>query len=712
MKQFKTILLSSALILSLSACGGDDKPVTVVDQSKNIQTAQKSMLKGQTTLAQARVCVDENSNLRCDEDEVQIETSPEGTYTLEVDHSIENGTKLLVEDGYNLILEESNLQRFRFTNFYNAESSEHNINAITSLLQSNSKEAKESLADALNLDITTLLEDPIALASTDNRLFLSTHGIEDGYRNRAIKQSSSSSKSPQRAEKADLYITPSLDDSLSFLADGTFLNYNVADYLLRIELKIKDFFYDISNLISSQFGGEKLSTNVSRENLNGVWLSYDAKKTDSCVVINAQDRMITHRVESSEELSIYFSESSSSLSVLMGWNIVAELKITDIDYDTLRIKNEKTDLEATEYKFVRYESLEACKVELSKEDEEEEKEVTIPHLSSLKGKIKINLAEGFEYKNLKINYRTKYGNTSFVTADENGSFHILSTNERSDILIIKGNDSVSLTDANSVYPDTLVLLLQMNIYNDSYKGYRKTTIKQVIEVTDAQQDGNITSFDLGKLELSVAEVNVCVNNYDYETDGSITYMNDLGSSNSDTGNINFFVALDNKEHFITLVTDPQGSANYALIPYMATAETLDMRDSCVDLTTGETPNITFTIENEFDNNASEVVLTPLFGEKLPLVSREVDESKTVVTSTYNVSLKGYYYLKVMNYTNNKTYLIDKEVTVSLFGKSYRIKPEFFAIDSAGVASIIIFNKQLVILASEDDKLLKAIENIQ
>ena len=705
MKHFNTLLLSSALILLLSGCGDNDSSDTTM--TKNQQSPQRTLVEGQTTLAYARVCVDENSNTRCDEKEVQTESSARGKYSLELDYVLEDGSKILAEDGYNLVLEESNLKRFRFSSFYNKDERVHNINTMTSLLTSNSQSAKEALAEALNLDVQTLLDDPITLASDDNRLFLTVRGIEDGYR-RTHNSTTTAKAAPRRALQKESYITPDLEESLSFLEDGTFLNFNISEYLLRLELKIKDLFNDLRNIIGSQLGLEKLS-DVEREQLNGIWLVQDENVADSCVVINNQDKIVTYRNDWSEALSIYFAESTSTLSILVGWEVASELKVSSIDYDTLNVTNPKKDINGSDYTFVRYTDLDLCKKELVIEEPIQDKHVSVPHLNALKGKFNIILPEGVTYKNLSVNYSNVYGDKPNFSVAEDGSFDFVSTQKSDDILLLKGHDTTSIDSVNAVIPDMISLILEMNIYSDAYQGYKRTTIKKIVGIYDMQDDGNITSYDMGTLDLTLDEVNVCVNNYDYEAKGKITYVNDLAfnEETTDTDNINFFVETDNREHFVALFNP--GAKEYALIRYVAKKENLDMRDSCVDLTQTGDVNIEISVDKMYDNSQSEILFSSIFASALIPDSSTTDENKKVHTETFSTDKVGYYYLRVLNHTDDEAYLTDKKVTLRIFGNAYTVQPEFISPDYAGIASIAIYNNNLVFIVGTDDKLIEIIE---
>ena len=707
MKHLNTLLLSSALILTMSGCGDNDAASSVEKQKS--QVPQTTLVEGKTTLAFARVCVDENSNTRCDEEEVQTKSSAKGDYVLELDYLLDDGSKILAEDGYNLVLEENNLNRFRFSSFYNEEERVHNINTVTSLLTANTQSAKETLAEALSLDVETLLEDPIALASDDDRLFLTARGIEDGYRQQALAHNTTKAAkhSPSRAAQKDSYTTPALEDSLSFLEDGTFLNFNIAEYFLRLELKIKDFFSDIRNLIASQLGFEKLS-DVEREQLNGIWLVQDENISDSCVVIDNQDKIITYKNDSSEALSIYFSESTSTLSILIGWQVASELQVSSIDYDTLNVTNPKK--EGTDYTFIRYNDLESCQSMLTEEEPPVvEAPMTVAHLNALKGKFDIVLPVGVTYKNLKVNYTNVFGKKERFDIAADGTFDFVSTKKSEDILLLKGHDTTTINNVNMVLPDSVSLILEMSLYQEGVQGYKKINIKKMINIYDIQDDGNVTSFDMGTVALPIGEVNVCINNYDYDVIGGITYINDLGlnEETTNTDKINFFVEIDNTEHFVALLS-PRAK-DYALIRYVAKAENLDMRNSCVDLIRPDEMNVSMSVVKSYDTNKSDIVFSSMFADEISANSHTVNANKTEVTETFAVDKIGYYSLEVRNNTGKQGYLTDKAVTLNVFGNDYTITPEFITSEYTYIASIAFYNNNLVFILSSDDKLIEIIE---
>ncbi len=677
---FNKVLFSSALVLLLSACGDNSNANATATASVD-KEVQLKRVSGHTTLANALVCLDANENGKCDGDEAQSQTSEDGSYSLEIDASTPDGVPLLAQDGYNLILEQSNLKRFRFKAPYIATLDENNINTITSLLDTDldMNEAVTSLASLLNLDSETLLQDPIALAQSDDLLFLSIRGIEDGYTKEKTVQAVKK-VSFNRASAKDEYLTPSTKESLVYLEDKSYLDFDTNLYLTRLRLKIENFFAGVRNFFASTLGFNKLSTNVEREELTGVWLNSkvdsDAKK---CVVFTNQDEMITYSDgDLNETVSFYFSEESSLLSVIEGWSVVSKSRLEDnnSDYNSFKLYNEDTNKDNAQYLFTRSESLSNCLEQMAVVEDGDAENIAVPSLATLNGKVTINTPEGTRYEALKVTYVAVDNEYRTVTLDENGSFSFISESASENMLIAKATNSVTL-------------YIEAKMSNDTITGFRQSNAEYVVSVDDAQNPQDI--------RIDFVQVDVCVNEYD--TFKLITVDSTLNVGKNDGNDISFFITKDTSEHTLILQGYDTNSTANRIFRFSGDNRSLDLRDSCINLAKHEEPEITVELSQASDNNQSEIILEGYYTDGASLVA--VNEEDNKITKNYAITQDGYYLLKIVNHSDVKYHLLDREVTFKVFGKTYTSRVESLEDDTAIFGVIVVLGNNYIYLTKQN-----------
>ncbi len=680
--RFNKVLFSSALVLLLSACGDNSNPSASATVDQEVQLKRVS---GHTTLANALVCLDTNDNGKCDGDEAQTQSSEDGSYSLEIDARTPEGVSLLAQDGYNLILEQSNLKKFRFKAPYSATSEENNINTITSLLNPDLErdEAVASLASLLNLDSATLLEDPIALAQSDDLLFLSIHGIEEGYTKEKTEQVMQK-VSLNHASVKDTYVTPSQKESLVYLEDKSYLDFDTNLYLVRLALKIENFFTGVRNFFASTFGFNKLSTTVEREQLTGVWLSSKVDSdTKKCVVFTNQDEMTSYLDgDVNETLSFYFSEESSELSAVQGWSIVSKSRLEDNngDYNSFKLYNNED-----EYLFTRSESISTCLTDMAKREGGNGDNTTVPSLATLKGKVTINVPEGTRYDAVKVTYLAVDNEYRELQLDENGSFSFISESASKNMLIAKATNSVTL-------------YIEAKMSNDAIEGYRQGNAEYVVSVDDADNPQDI--------KVDFVQVDVCVN--DYDTFEMIKVDSTLNIGKNDGNDISLFITKDTSEHTLILRgVDTNGTAN-TIFRFSGDNRSLDLRDSCITLAKHEMPEIAVELSQESDDNQSEIVLEGYYNAPgASLVS--VNEEDNKITQSYTITEDGYYILKIVNHSNQKYHLLDREIAFKVFGNTYRTTVESLEYDAAIFAVIVVLDNNNIFLKVGDSTNLVALE---
>jgi len=334
--QYKLSILSlvSAVIL-LGGCG----------ENSSSNKFDTTIISGKTTLVRAMVCLDENQNQTCDESEVSTITDDEGTYYLEVNNRVEEGSTLLATDGYNTILLQNNRHRLLFNASYSKDEQRTNINTLSTLVHTKIEEgmsyteAKKYIADKYLLDIDIVLSDPVESVDKDSRLLQISYAAES-------KASGNVSTSKQRfffnffkkeekpEEEVVVVTETEVDESVS---DGSYLDFNVDTYLEQLNTYVESVSSYFDTVYNEIFGEEEaVATDVTREALNGVWFLKNSDTPDSlCAEIDALDNITVYTNDSTDELAIEY-DGVNTIDLVYGWSTVETFVIsnfTNIAFD-------------------------------------------------------------------------------------------------------------------------------------------------------------------------------------------------------------------------------------------------------------------------------------------------------------------------------------------------------------------------------------------
>jgi len=170
---FSSIITSFIL---LQGCGSEENKTSTTKINTATINKSSQTIEGKTTLSsgtrsetKATVCLDRNRNERCNSNEEQVFTMPDGSYKLTIYNGIKNGDMLLVMGGIsNLVNEHTNkLNTLTLGKIYNELESSQNINVISSLISNevdkglSYDDAVKKIAQKYNLPTKILLSNPL-----------------------------------------------------------------------------------------------------------------------------------------------------------------------------------------------------------------------------------------------------------------------------------------------------------------------------------------------------------------------------------------------------------------------------------------------------------------------------------------------------------------------------------------------------------------------
>ena len=169
MKFYTFILLY--LIILLNSCGtSNDKS----NKQNALNQEKLTHIKGKSTLFNATICIDENSDLICNKDEIKTSSSLSGDYNLTYEGELKEGTILLAINGLNSMLLPQKKEDSVITESasFSKNKVSNDINVFSSLIENSMRiegltytEAVDNWAKEYKLDAKFIDTDPIYLAS-------------------------------------------------------------------------------------------------------------------------------------------------------------------------------------------------------------------------------------------------------------------------------------------------------------------------------------------------------------------------------------------------------------------------------------------------------------------------------------------------------------------------------------------------------------------
>ena len=370
----KKYLFSSIIAVGLlSGCN-----TTSDDTKEQTQSTVKS-ISGQTTLSKGLVCLDVNNNKVCDESEASAQTDVDGSYTLELDTNVEDGTTLIAKDGYNLILQETNLRRLEFYASYQRSEKSSNINTMTTLIYNKMdeslsyKDSKAYFASKYNISNSNIAADPIKVAKSEPTLLQLIRQTEKTKVENAKKDAGSIlPASSFRAQDSNSSSTVTEDEVDATVEEGSYLDFDVDAFLATLQEyfdSIKEYIYSFFTTdenvdLNESNGSENIV--ITREVINGIWFIQEDNSTrESCMSIDNLDNLTIYTKdpqdgsEVKDEYALEFDEAKSTLDLILAYTSVETFHISESDGNSFKATFSDGSLQG-----VREESLPICQNKL------------------------------------------------------------------------------------------------------------------------------------------------------------------------------------------------------------------------------------------------------------------------------------------------------------------------------------------------------------
>ena len=174
------LLCSTFIILG---CGNEENN----NKKSPIQTLTK--ISGVSTLGNATICIDSNSDNSCNQNETSTKSQADGSYKLETTQRLSQGTHIIAYEGDNLILLESNNTKLLLISPYDEKQRELNLNTLITLVSVVMKEGKsydeavEFVAQRYELDSALITQNPLETVKKENtqRHFQTINVIEERF---------------------------------------------------------------------------------------------------------------------------------------------------------------------------------------------------------------------------------------------------------------------------------------------------------------------------------------------------------------------------------------------------------------------------------------------------------------------------------------------------------------------------------------------------
>ena len=224
-------------------------------------------VSAKSTFANATVCVDDNSDGRCQEDEIQTTTKDDGSFALSYKSSAHKNAQLVAQGGFNLVTLQENPEEKVLIGSLD-EMASHNVNTLTTLIQEavetglNYKEAKAYIASRYNLEDDLIDHDPLELLQNPEQqvYFLSVRAMET-YRDREDENLSLPSfddntiqidplaSQARRSVARQATVSPmSIEDADMAISNSNIFDFDIGAYLQRLSELFSQFFDDLLSL--------------------------------------------------------------------------------------------------------------------------------------------------------------------------------------------------------------------------------------------------------------------------------------------------------------------------------------------------------------------------------------------------------------------------------------------------------------------------------
>jgi len=362
-----SIMLGLATLFQGCSDGGTSA-TAVKSNNKNVTISGSTTLSsGFKSETKATVCLDENSNQKCDEHETTVQTDEQGQYTLELNHEVKDGALLIADGGLSRLPREvnsSNLNTLTLYKYYASDEGSQNINPMSTIIvndllantSSNYDDTISDIANKYNFNEDRLLDDPIDVSTTWYSWF--TDGPEFFEKVAALEiylmKVQKANKSP--IHKAAAQDTSPTDDELNTIITENqtlFDEYLKAfqEYLETLSQSISDWYDDWTKEEAAKPPvAEKppvvnppavTQEPITRSKINGVWYIIDKSGDKTCAYIDSSNNIsVTEADGKTTNLSLTYKQidaNRASILLKLGFftadTIVFDKYMSDSTFD-------------------------------------------------------------------------------------------------------------------------------------------------------------------------------------------------------------------------------------------------------------------------------------------------------------------------------------------------------------------------------------------
>jgi len=387
----KTFIILALLLLN--SCNSSSNKGEAIQEDNTLQT---TTIKGSTSLSKSTVCIDENQDSICNEDEPQTASDKEGIYTLNYDGELADDAIILSQGGYNLNLLEENSAKLALKASFLKSHQKTNLNTLSTLITNNieegltHQEAKDKIAKKYHLNVNFIEQNPLELIEdkNDKNIFLTIRAIE----NRVLHpQTKTTSKTQQKVENGNLIIEE--EDADKALLGFDIFSFNLDNFIQELSKQIFDSVVFTTAFIANSTSyityvpctlglsicqgypeinlatptpdkNDSISQElVTRSELTGIW--YGSRM---CLEIGYFDTLIAYDERKVDYHAIIdtFDEENRILKV-------RQIYLTTLghkSYSVYKSATIKDKIYLSSDSFVKYDTVEACqaKVKQAKED--------------------------------------------------------------------------------------------------------------------------------------------------------------------------------------------------------------------------------------------------------------------------------------------------------------------------------------------------------
>ena len=384
----KTFIILALLLLN--SCNSSSNKGEAIQEDNTLQT---TTIKGSTSLSKSTVCIDENQDSICNEDEPQTASDKEGIYTLNYDGELADDAIILSQGGYNLNLLEENSAKLALKASFLKNHQKTNLNTLSTLIANNieegltHQEAKDKIATKYHLNVNFIEHNPLELIGDENNknIFLTIRAIE----NRVLhSQTKTTAQIQQKVENGNVIIEE--EDADKALLGFDIFSFNLDDFIQELSKQIFDSFVFTTAFIANSTsyityvpcllgltscqGYPEINTTaptpdendsisqelVTRSELIGVWygskVGYNSKM---CLDIGYLDTINAYGEENSANYHAIIDTFDEENRLLK----VRQIYLTTLghkSYSVYKSATIKDKIYLSSDSFVKYDTVEAC----------------------------------------------------------------------------------------------------------------------------------------------------------------------------------------------------------------------------------------------------------------------------------------------------------------------------------------------------------------